>query len=62
LRHPAIERTINVPYSFLDPDDEPSRDRLDTVEIGLKYANFSFEEHGLLLGGGIESQRTSSRS
>lgn len=29
-------------------------DRLDNIEIGLKYANFVFYEYNLLLGGGIE--------
>ena len=43
----------DIPYTFVDPADGSSTDHLDTVEVGLKYANFSFAEHGLLIGGGI---------
>lgn len=45
---------VDVPYTFLDPEGASSEDRLDTVEVGLKYASFAFEENDLLLGGGIE--------
>jgi hypothetical protein len=45
---------VDVPYTFLEPDEGQSTDRLDNTEVGLKYANFTFSEYGLLLGGGIE--------
>lgn len=45
---------VNAPYTFLMPDEGKSTDRVDVMEIGLKYANFTFADHGLLLGGGIE--------
>lgn len=51
---PWLSLEVNVPYTFLDPDEEEGTDRLDNVEVGIKYANFTFAEHGLLLGGGIE--------
>jgi hypothetical protein len=42
-----------VPYTFLNPDEGSSTDRLDNLELSAKYASFAFEEHGLLLGGGL---------
>lgn len=51
---PWLSLEVDAPYTFLDPDEGVSTDRLDTVEVGIKYANFTFAEHGLLLGGGIE--------
>ena len=51
---PWLSVEINTPYSFINPDGAPRHDRLDTVDIGLKYANFTFADQGLLLGGGIE--------
>ena len=51
---PWLSLEVDVPYTFLDPDEEEGTDRLDNVEVGIKYANFTFAEHGLLLGGGIE--------
>lgn len=52
--HPAISVEVDVPYTFVDRAGESPRSRLDTVEVGLKLANFAFAEHGLLLGYGIE--------
>ena len=45
---------IDVPYSWLDPDQTASVSNVGTVDVGLKFANFAFEELGLLLGYGIE--------
>lgn len=50
---PSLAIEVDVPYTFLNPDERQSANRLDNAEIGLKYANFTFSEHGLLLGGGI---------
>ncbi|RMF62074.1 MAG: hypothetical protein D6746_04615 [Bacteroidetes bacterium] len=49
-----ISLEIDAPYTFLSLPKTPSRDHLDNVGIGLKYANFALAEHGLLLGGGVE--------
>jgi hypothetical protein len=43
-----------ISYTFVDPEDEPGTEHFDNVEVGLKFANFAFEEHNLLLGYGIE--------
>lgn len=45
---------VDVPYTWLDPEQGSSRSNLDNVQVGLKFANFAFEERGLLLGYGIE--------
>ncbi|MFQ5714664.1 MAG: helix-turn-helix domain-containing protein [Candidatus Scalinduaceae bacterium] len=53
--HRAFSIEVDVPYTFLDPDRESENfSNLDTVEVALKFANFAFEEHNLLLGYGIE--------
>ncbi|MDT8436669.1 MAG: hypothetical protein RRA92_07920 [Gemmatimonadota bacterium] len=51
---PGLSLEVDAPYTFLDPDEGDARDRLDNVEVGLKYASFALARHGLLLGGGIE--------
>ncbi len=52
---PALSLEVDVPLSIRDPAGGiGSVSSLDTVEVALKYANFHFAEHGLLLGGGIE--------
>jgi hypothetical protein len=43
---------FDVPYTILS--NEMTLSRLNNIEVGIKYANFTFEETGLLLGGGIE--------
>ncbi|MFQ5963370.1 MAG: transporter [Candidatus Scalinduaceae bacterium] len=56
FRNLSVE--VDVPYTFqkrfVEPSGRSTVDRLDNVEIGLKYANFMFEDAGLLLGGGLE--------
>ena len=42
-----------VPWTFLNPDEHSSTNRLDNLELVGKYASFAFEEHGLMLGGGL---------
>ncbi len=52
---PSLSLEVDVPVSVRDPVGViGSASSLDTVDIALKYANFHFAEHGLLLGGGIE--------
>ncbi len=49
-----ISLEVNVPYTFIDPDEGSGEDHFNNIEVGLKLASFIFEEYGLLLGGGIE--------
>ena len=51
---PWLSLEVDVPYTFLNPDQKERTNHLDNVDIGIKYANFIFEKHGLLLGGGVE--------
>jgi hypothetical protein len=51
---PWLSLEVDVPYTLLDVEGEPNRNHLDTVEGGLKYANFGLADYGLLLGGGLE--------
>ncbi len=43
---------VDIPYTFLS--EETARSGINNISVGLKYANFVFEETGLLLGGGLE--------
>jgi len=52
--HPSFSVEVNVPYVFLSPDDGASVSRLGNTEVGLKFGNFAFAEHGVLLGYGLE--------
>lgn len=51
---PWLSVEIDAPYTFLNPAGASAVDGVDTVEIGLKYANFTFADQGLLVGGGVE--------
>jgi len=51
LRSFSLE--LQVPYTFLNPDEGGSTSRLDNLELIGKYASYAFAEHGLLLGGGL---------
>ncbi|MFQ6607960.1 MAG: hypothetical protein ACE5EE_05415 [Fidelibacterota bacterium] len=51
---PWLSLEADVPYTFLNTNEGNATDRLDNVEVGIKYANFTLGEHGVLLGGGIE--------
>jgi len=51
---PWLSLEVEAPYTFLDPHEEEATDRLVNVEVRMKYANFTFAEYGLLLGGGIK--------
>jgi hypothetical protein len=44
---------IGVPYVTLDPDDAASTSALGNIEVALKFANFVFEDAGILLGYGF---------
>ena len=45
---------IDVPYTFVDPEEEGKRSNLNSIDVGLKYANYALEEMGILIGGGME--------
>ena len=45
---------IDLPFTFIDFDQGPDPSHVDNIEIGLKLACRRFEEHGVLIGGGIE--------
>lgn len=53
-----IARSFSVelggPYTIVDPDGASSVSNLGNLEIGLKFANYAFEDLGILLGYGIE--------
>lgn len=49
-----ISIEVDVPYTFIDPEEGSSVDHFNNIEVGLKLASFILEEYGLLVGGGIE--------
>ena len=51
---PSLGIEVDVPYTFRDSSSESNENNLDNVEVALKYANFTFQDKGVLLGGGIE--------
>ncbi|RMF17401.1 MAG: hypothetical protein D6757_01310, partial [Alphaproteobacteria bacterium] len=52
---PSFSIEVNLPFSVRDAGRPfGSRSHFDNGDIGLKYANYSFADRGLLLGGGIE--------
>ena len=52
--HPAFSIEIVAPYAFVRPDLGPDGSDFANVHLALKFANFAFEERGLLLGYGLE--------
>ena len=44
----------DIPFTVRNPDHESKEGHLNPVEIAVKFANFSFSDQGLLLGGGLE--------
>ena len=44
---------IGIPYVTLDPNDAASTSALGNIEVALKFANFVFEDAGVLLGYGL---------
>ncbi len=45
---------VGLPYLVLQPSGLSSTSGVGNLEVLFKFANFAFEEHGLLLGYGIE--------
>ena len=52
--HPAFSIEVVAPYHFVRPDAGPNESGFGNVELALKFANFAFEDKGLLLGYGLE--------
>lgn len=54
----AFNRSISieaaVSYSFLNRVDKSNENNFNNAEIAIKYANYTFEENDLLIGGGLE--------
>lgn len=54
----AVHRTFSVhlglPYAFLDREGGADPSNFGNAELALKFANFAFAEHGVLLGYGME--------
>jgi len=51
--HRSVSVEVSAPYVFLDPDLGPATSGVGNLEVGLKFANFAFEERGVLLGYGV---------
>jgi hypothetical protein len=52
--HRAFSIEVGIPYTSLDREEMPDGSSLGNTEVALKFANYAFEERGLLLGYGIE--------
>jgi len=51
--HRSFSVEVFAPYVFLDPDLGPATSGAGNLEVALKFANFAFEERGVLLGYGV---------
>ena len=52
--HRSFSIEAGVPFETLDPGVGSSMSNFGNAEIAFKFANFAFEDRGLLLGYGIE--------
>ena len=52
--HPSFSIETEIPYTIIDPEEESSESDIGSISLGLKFANYAFAEHNLLLGYGIE--------
>lgn len=52
--HRSFSVELGAPYAVVDPEAGASASALSNVEVALKFANFAFEDRGLLLGYGVE--------
>ena len=54
----AITRAFSVeiggPFASINPDGASSESGIGNLEIALKFANYAFENLGILLGYGVE--------
>ena len=51
-RNTSIE--VDMPYTFINPDEGKDVNHFNTIDIGVKLASFILEKYGILLGGGLE--------
>lgn len=52
--HRSFSVEFGAPYTIVEPDGASSVAGLGNVEVALKFANYAFEEQGVLLGYGVE--------
>ena len=52
--HRAFSIEAGVPFTRLDPGGESGMSRSGNAEVALKFANYAFEDQGVLLGYGVE--------
>lgn len=52
--HRSFSIELGIPYVVLDPAAGSTESRMGNLEVALKFANYAFEESGLLLGYGME--------
>lgn len=52
--HRSFSVELSAPYAVVDPEGGASASALSNIEVALKFGNFAFEDHGLLLGYGVE--------
>jgi len=50
---PTFSIETNVPYTFRNVEGEPRTSHTDSIEVALKFANFHFKEHHVLLVYGV---------
>ena len=50
---PAFSIHLDIPYTVLKPKNSSSISHLEDVELALKFANFAFAKHKVLIGYGI---------
>src|SRR6185437_2541666 len=50
---PTFSIETNVPYTFRNVEGEPRVSHSDSMEVALKFANFHFKEHHVLLVYGV---------
>ena len=52
--HRSFSIEVGIPYVILKPTDVSSTSGAGNLEVLFKFANFAFEEQGLLLGYGVQ--------
>ena len=52
--HRAFSIEAGIPFARLALDGEPGTSRFGNAEVALKFANYAFEDTGVLLGYGLE--------
>jgi hypothetical protein len=50
---PVFSIHLGIPYTVLNPSQNHTVSNLDEIELALKFANFVFSYHNILLGYGI---------